>query len=201
MTTEDQIVELRQMGLTPKQIGERLNVSYKTVYKTLKRNNLVIPRLTREEKEIAIKMREQGMTIAEIAKEVGHSNTTVKAIIKDGGLVPRRYLRVMGTPLEDEIVERYRNGESGVSIMNDTGVSKKALRDLVLRHGLDRGYKAPPKHGNYTADLDKLAPYESFPPNDTFDLHEEERDRLEEVRAAKIKNWKRLNEERIKNEI
>ena len=189
------------MGLTIKQIKERLKVSDETINKILRKHGLAKRYMTQEDRDAIVKMRERGLSIDEITEEIGRTRKTVSNVLLEAGFVIRRYSKVMGTPLEEECIRRYRNGESGRSIIRDTGISKSSLRDLVIRNGLDRGNRVPTHSCDYTADLDSLTPREAFPINDSFNLHEEERNRLEEIRAAKIKNWNRLNQERTKNEV
>lgn len=197
---ENQIIELRVGGASIKSIAAELHVSAPTVSMIIKKRGLLSRQcVSLENRNAIIEMHARGTSIRELAEIFGRAEHTIRSILNGTSVLMSERSRqvVVGTPLEDEVVRRYQAGESSVSIVRDMGISKSTLQKIINLHGIKREYEAAPK----PLDFDRLAPREVFPPNDTFDLHEEERKRLEEIRAAKIRNYQKLEEGREQDEI
>lgn len=197
---ENQIIELRVGGASIKSIAAEFHVSAPTVSRIIKKRGLLSRQyVSLENRNAIIEMHARGTSIRELAETFGRAEHTIRSILNGTSVLMSERSRqvVVGTPLEDEIVRRYQAGESSVFIVREMGISKTTLQKVINLHGVKREYHAAP----IPVDFDRLAPYEAFPPNDTFDLHEEERKRLEEIRAAKIRNYQKLEEGREQDEI
>lgn len=195
----EEIVEMRKNGARIAEIAEKFGISREKAGKICTNRGIVrVQHTTQGERNAIIEARNQGESIVRIAEMFGRSEETVKRVLRNGNAIRRPRKRVQGTPLEDEICRRHIAGDKTISIIKEPGVARKTIEEIVQKHGIQRDKRERTDTG---IDLDALAPRETFPVNDSFELEEEERKRLEEIRAAKIKNWKRLNNERVKNEI
>lgn len=76
---DSDILEYHSLGLTIKQIAERLNICEKTVKNVLKRKN---PNEKAERDTMVLSMYKQGMSISDISSDTGLSYKTVKSIIE-----------------------------------------------------------------------------------------------------------------------
>lgn len=191
---------MRKDGASVKSIAAELHVSAPTVRRIVRKCGLLHRfYVSPENREAILEMRAAGATIEEIAETFGRAKHTIAGILDGTSVLMSERSRqvVVGTPLEDEIVRRYQAGESSVSIVRNMGISKTTLQKVINLHGIKREYETAPE----PVDFDRLAPCELFLPNDTFELREEERKRLEEIRAAKTRNYQKLEEGREEDEI
>lgn len=181
---------MRKNGGKLAEIAETFGIERSRVGKICTKYGLSRRHTTQYERDAILEARKQGATVNELTEMFGRSEATIDRILKTGGADGRFGRRVQGTEVEDEICRRYINGDTTISIINDLGVARKTIENIVKKHGIQRQKR---EHTCDDIDLDSLSPREAFPVSDTFDLDEEERNRLEEIRAAKIKNWNRLH--------
>lgn len=85
-----EISKLYMQGLSLKEIGEKINLSEKTISYHIRNLGLNNSQIIKEKKDIFKKkiadLYESGKTIREICKEIGSSRFTVGEIVKDAGL-------------------------------------------------------------------------------------------------------------------
>lgn len=197
--TVDQVAEMvamRKSGSKISEIVEVFGVTKSCVGRILKKYGLSRNKTTPEERQAIVKAHNDGYSVKDLVEIFGRQEGTIEQILRTKGVFePTHFRRVNGTPIEEEICRRYQRGDTTISILTDLKVGRKTLESIVKRHGIQR----PKRESNPApVDFDGLTPCDTFPKTDLFDLTEEERDRLEEIRAAKIKNWHKAHEKERK---
>jgi predicted transcriptional regulator len=186
---EPRIIELYHEGKTVKEISELLNMPYGAVryitYKNGLRSSEKNHQVSAERRRIAREMVQQGYKVKEIAEHLGISRVTVRTYTLD-----LRYNSLDG--IEEEVVKRIKNGDTKASIQREFKITRRRVDSICKKHGISRPKRVFTEEP-FDVDLDQLMPKASFPPTDEFELYKRERARLEEVRAAKIRNWERLH--------
>lgn len=192
--TEDEIHEviaMRKCGGKVLEIADKFGVAKSCIGRILKKYGLSRNKTTPQERIAIVEAHKNGRTVEELKTIFGRCEETIETILRtDGVYTPVKFRHVNGTPLEEEICRRYVNGDKTISIINELRVGRKTVEAIIRKHGIQRKKR---EQTGEIIDLDALTPRQSFPVSDTFDLDEEERNRLEEIRAAKIKNWNRLH--------
>jgi len=133
----DRVVHLRKnTNMTIKQIGEEVGLSYVPVSKILKDNNLIRPRVTKEQMEEIAYFYNDGTEVKELAEAYDLTVTTILTILKKEKVYdPERSRRTQMVSVDEKnkdiILEKYRQGY-GVSELNrEFGESVQAIRNLL----------------------------------------------------------------------
>ncbi len=95
MSRAEQILSLREQGMSYKAIAARTDVSKNTVYQVLARAGKTSSRgaqkrLSDEEKKRIVELRQSGATYIAISMELGRSCPVVNRVLREAGLVGRK---------------------------------------------------------------------------------------------------------------
>lgn len=203
---KDDIVKYTESGLSQKEVAAKLGiVSQQYVSDVLRSMGFGHTKLTKEQDEAIVARYKSGETIAKLAVFYGVSNKTIIARVRHLDEFKRRekVLRKVTDETKKEIVKFYDQEVSISAIARKVGYSDFAVRSVLKERGIYKEFDPDSVWGTSAElDLDTVAPRESFPPFDFFDLKPEHRKRLEELRQAKIKRWQNIHKKKgIDNEI
>ena len=120
----DQIVKLRRQGYQYKEIADKLDISFDTIYRYLKNAGLIKERLTEHDKHLVKELYfNEGLSQHEIAKKFDVSQMTISHICKQ--YLKTSYGRLGET--SKQIVKRLRRYRTVAQIKTLTGYSKSTV--------------------------------------------------------------------------
>ena len=173
-----------------KEIAAKFGISPKKVSEIAPQK---IRKNTTEEERAAIHAAyANGKSVSDIALDFDRSRDCIRIILRD--VRPR----IDRNAVVNEVIKRFLSGEPHSAIYHALGINSHRYYEILRRNGLSAGVA---EHKPFNADLDKLSPKDNFPKQDNFELEPQDRDRLEEIRRAKIRNYHRLVEKGQDNEI
>lgn len=144
--------------------------------------------ISSEVAEEVIALYQSGVQRKVISRRVNVSQYVIDIILKENGIQKKRYCSAVP---DEKLIPLLKSGKSYSEIAEIFG----CRRDTIYVHAKRLGMTRELKVAKYKPiDLDSLSPMSCFPKTDTFELKPEDRARLEEVRAAKIRNYERLLE-------
>jgi len=142
----DEIVGRYLAGETMAQIGESFEISYREVWRILKKKGVKLrPKFTyfpREEDELrVVEKYESGLSLSQIARDYDCHFATIRYALIKHGIQPRRRgatSRPFSKDERREIVEAYKGGQSQNTIGKRMGCSQGLISRVLLQEGISK---------------------------------------------------------------
>lgn len=140
--SEAEVVDRYLSGEGGSSIADNLNVSHTTIYKILRGSGVGIRTPGRYRADIdlcdVVERNHGGEPIASIADDLGVSATTLHNRFKEAGIkIKKNYNPPRKDVPVEEIVKRYKGGESIWQIADDYPVSHETIRKRLIEAGVE----------------------------------------------------------------
>lgn len=127
----NKIIELDKNGISQIDIAKEIGINKCTVSAILRNNDsqyksIRLVRTTNEQKEQIIEMRNKGMFLYDIEKEVGISQKTIINILKKANFEPSCTRTT--TEQKEKIIEMWNKGISKYKIIDEVGLSRSTVK-------------------------------------------------------------------------
>ena len=133
-------------GATAEAVAEKYGIGTSTVmrwaaYEGLARTGPETKGVTQEKREAAIKMYEEGSSIAEVSKELGLGTSTVHRLVKAEG-INRNLKEVTAAPAEvrAEALRMYSDGLNSYEVAEQLGLSQSTVARWAVDADISRGW-------------------------------------------------------------
>lgn len=167
---EAQVVEMYRSGMPAKKIAAQLGCSSTPVYRLL-RDSALNPEGMRTRKvetddDEIVRLYMDGLSGHDIARQLGISETLTYRALRDPLLNPggmrieasraRQFVPVISTEQAQVAVTLYRNDKGMDSIGESLGCSRAAVRNALVREGVEIRLQGPRFHDISPEDIDRM---------------------------------------------